>query len=115
MNRQDIPKDLWIEFGQECDPFVMRTRPSFPSDAVRFIEYEAYRDLICKYSDHVDKYARLADENYDLKLKICEAIKALGHANRYIDYAMEFDDTSKNTSGIEIVKDTYEFLKNRKS
>ncbi len=31
--------------------------------------------------------------------------EALEHADRYIDYAMEFDDVSKNTIGIEIIKE----------
>lgn len=36
------PREWWIEFGEECDPFVMNNKPMFPSDAIHVVEYSAY-------------------------------------------------------------------------
>lgn len=51
-------------------------------------------------------YAFKAGAEHALECPEVTAMReALAHADRYIDYAMEFGDTSKNTVGIECVKE----------
>lgn len=78
-------REWWIEFGEECDPFVMHSKPQFPSEAVHVIEYAEYLRVVYEREELQKLKDKAADIAIAIGIEHNQKVKELAEARAEVE------------------------------